>query len=225
VDPWKFNPYIPVKTIRQQLNIASEDFIISFIARHTFQKDPLSFIKAIPAICKEVPHAKFLMIGDGELKEACVQLASQLSISHKIIFQPFRNDVKELLDLTDIFVLPSLWEVTPLGLMEAMAMEKTCIATAIPGTTEALKDEYNGYLVDVHAPDQIASKVILLAKNAALRKQLGKNARHTILTHFDIDTLVKKNEQVYLKLTGIDTACPLLTPDLPVSSDYPLIAG
>jgi glycosyltransferase involved in cell wall biosynthesis len=225
IDARYFSPQIPDKNICQELGFTNQDLVISFIARLTYQKDPLSFIKSIPFVCKEVPAAKFLMVGDGELKEACIQLASQLSITDKITFLPFQKDVRALLQLTDIFILPSLWEVIPLGLLEAMAMEKSCIASNIPGTTEALIDHHNGLLVDLHAPEQIAKKVITLANAPALRKKLGKIARYTTLTHFDIQSLVNENEKIYLRLCGVPAGNDSLTPDLSVSLDNPFIAG
>jgi glycosyltransferase involved in cell wall biosynthesis len=225
IDTRFFNSHPSKTNIRQELGFTEQDLVISFIARLTYQKDPFSFIKAIPKVCKEVPSAKFLMVGEGELKQACIKLASQLNISEKITFLPFRNDVKELLQLTDIFVLPSLWEVIPLGLLEAMAMGKSCIATNIPGTTEALINSYNGFLVDPHAPEQIADNILRLANNITLRRKLGINARRTILSHFDVQSLVRENEQAYLKLSGIITDSALLTSDLPVAFDNPFVAS
>lgn len=225
IDTCHFNPQIPGKNLRHELGFESTDLVISLIARLTYQKDPLSFIKSIPAVCKEVPSAKFLMVGEGELKGACIHLASQLNITDKITFLPFRKDIKDLLQLSDIFVLPSLWEVIPLGLLEAMAMEKTCIATNIPGTNEALLNYHNGILVDVQRPDQIARKVVMLAYNPILRRKLGINARHTIGTHFDIKNLVKENEGAYLSLINHMPAPQLLTPDLAAPFNNPLVAG
>jgi glycosyltransferase involved in cell wall biosynthesis len=225
IDTLKFNPGVPVKNIRNELGFANNELVVSFIARLTFQKDPLSFIKAIPLVCQKVPFARFMIVGDGELKETCIKLAAQLHISDKIVFLPFRNDIQELLQLTDVFVLPSLWEVIPLGLLEAMSMEKSCIATSIAGTNEALTDNHNGFLVDVHAPEQIARKVIMLAYNPLLRRKLGRNARNTVTTQFDIQLLVRENEKVYLKLSGSVPDSALLTSDLSVALDNPLVTG
>jgi glycosyltransferase involved in cell wall biosynthesis len=140
------------------------------------------------------------MIGEGELKENCIRLAQTLAISDVLTFSGFRSDVKEVLQLTDVFVLPSLWEVIPLGLLEAMAMEKACIATGIPGTTEAITDGENGLLMDVQAPDQLADKMIQLLSDESLRRKLGKNARTLVTSRFDIRTLVEKNEALYQQL-------------------------
>jgi glycosyltransferase involved in cell wall biosynthesis len=225
IDTQYFNPQLPGKNLRHELGFTDTDLVVSFIARLTFQKDPFTFIRSIPAICKEVSAARFLMVGEGELKEQCLELASQLHVSDKITFLPFRKDVKDLLQLTDIFVLPSLWEVIPLGLLEAMAMEKCCIATNIPGTTEAITGYRNGILIDIRKPEQLAREAVMLAYNPMLRKKLGKNARQTVLTRFDIGHLVAENERVYSMLAGNAATPPLLTPDLATSFNNPFVAS
>jgi glycosyltransferase involved in cell wall biosynthesis len=102
-------------------------------------------------------------------------------------------------------------------------MEKSCIATNIPGTTEALIDYHNGLLIDVHSYEQLARKIILLAKNPTLRNKLGKNARFTVLSQFDMKILVKQNEEIYLQLRGVESS--LSASDLPVPLDNPFITG
>lgn len=202
IDTALFNPDLPVKNIKSELGFLPGDFIVSFIARLTFQKDPLTFIRAIPQVMKRIPHAKFLMVGDGELKQECLQLAHKLQVQTYLTFTPFRNDIKELLYITDIFVLPSLWEVIPLGLLEAMAMEKCCIATDIPGTNEAIMHRQNGFLIPVNAPSQLADSIIELYLDKELRFILQNNARKTVVSRFDIHTLVQKNQALYLKIIG-----------------------
>lgn len=203
VDTSFFNPALPLKNTRSEFGFSSRNFVISFIARLTFQKDPFTFIKAIPQVITHIPYARFLIAGDGEIKEACLQLAQHLQVQQYIVFTPFRNDVRELLHLTDIFVLPSLWEVIPLGLLEAMAMEKCCIATNIPGTNEAIVHQRNGLLIPLQSPPSLAEKIIELAQDKQLRATLQKNARKTAVAQFDIYTLVRQNEELYLKITGV----------------------
>jgi glycosyltransferase involved in cell wall biosynthesis len=75
-----------------------------------------------------VPHAKLLMVGDGEQKEEAIRLIQKLGIQDKVILQPFRQDIPDVLAAVDIFVLPSLWEAFPIALLEAMSMGKAVLA-------------------------------------------------------------------------------------------------
>ena len=207
IDTNKYDPNLEIKDIRNEFGFGDNEFIISSIARLTFQKDPLTFIKAIPLVCDKIKNAKFLMVGDGELKDDILSLTNELNVTDKIVFSPFRSDIKELLKLTDVFVLPSLWEVVPLGLLEAMSMEKACIATDIDGTNEAIKDNVNGLCMEPHSYEQLSAKIIMLAEDEVLRKRLGENARKTVKEKFDLKELVRKNELIYEELYNGQDSC------------------
>ncbi|CAF4827126.1 unnamed protein product [Rotaria sp. Silwood1] len=192
-----YNPDNDVQNIRQELGYSENDVIVLFIARLTYQKDPLTFINAAKIVLDKVPDAKIMIIGEGELRKDCSELSSILKIKDKIKFLPFRKDVKNILYSTDIYVLPSLWEVVPLALLEAMAMKKACIATNIKGTNEALKDGFNGLMFGTGNFVELADKIITLINNKETRIKFGETARETVVRQFDLKKLVKENEQVY----------------------------
>lgn len=192
-----YNPERDVENIREELGFSENDIIILFIARLTYQKDPLTFVNAAKIVLDKIPDAKFLIIGEGELRKDCTDLSRTLGIENKIKFLPFRQDVKNVLYSTDIYVLPSLWEVVPLALLEAMAMKKACIATNIKGTNEALKDGYNGLMFGTGNFVELADKIIALINDKELRSKLGNKARETVVREFDLKKLVSENEQVY----------------------------
>lgn len=197
IDTDLYNPNKDVKNIREELGFEDGDVIVLFIARFTYQKDPLTFINAAKIVLDKIPAAKILMIGEGELRKDCSELSRTLNIHDKIKFLPFRQDVKNILYSTDIFVLPSLWEVVPLALLEAMAMKKACVATNIKGTNEALKDNFNGYMFGMGNFVELADKIISLINDKEQRIKLGEEARKTVVRQFDLKKLVKENEQVY----------------------------
>ena len=192
-----YNPEGDVENIREELGFTENDVIVLFIARLTYQKDPLTFVNAAKIVLDKIPDANFLIVGEGELRKDCVDLSKTLGIENKIKFMPFRKDVKNVLYSTDIYVLPSLWEVVPLALLEAMAMKKACIATNIKGTNEALKDGYNGLMFGTGNFVELADKIIALINDKELRTKLGNTARETVVREFDLKKLVSENEQVY----------------------------
>lgn len=192
-----YDPNSDAKNLREEFGFSTNDVIILFIARLTYQKDPLTFVNAAKIVLDKIPDAKFLIIGEGELRKDCTDLSTTLGIYGKIKFLPFRQDVKNVLFSTDIYVLPSLWEVVPLALLEAMSMKKACIATNIKGTNEALKDGYNGLMFGPGNFVELADKIIDLIKDKDLRLKLGNNARETVVKQFDLKKLVSENEQVY----------------------------
>jgi N,N'-diacetylbacillosaminyl-diphospho-undecaprenol alpha-1,3-N-acetylgalactosaminyltransferase len=110
-----------------------------------------------------------------------------------------RIRVKKLLGDSDIFILSSLIEVLPIAALEAMAMSLPCILTDVGGCSEIIKDGYNGYLVRPEDPHAIADKLLYLSKNNNLLKQMGENARKTVLEKFDLRGCVGKYMAVFDK--------------------------
>jgi glycosyltransferase involved in cell wall biosynthesis len=203
IDTTKFTPDSATKNLREEYGIGSDKVVVTFLARMTYQKDPLTFVKAIALAVKENPNIVGLMIGDGEMKKEVLDLAKSLEVGDKLKFGPFRTDVQNVHASSDIFILPSLWEVVPLALLEAMAMEKACIATDIPGTTEALYGGKNGLLFAPHDEKQLAERILTLAADDIMRRIYGQAARKTVVEHFDLAKLVSENEAVYEEMAGI----------------------
>ena len=145
-----------------------DDIIVLFIARFTSHKQPLTLIKAFAKALPQLPEIKLLMVGEGDQKETALQLVNELNIKDKIKFLPFRQDVPNLLAAADIFVLPSLWEGLPIGLLEAMSMGKAIIATEVDGTMEIVKNEENGLLITVaNLESELASAILRMGKDSS----------------------------------------------------------
>ena len=140
------------------------------------------------------------MVGDGEQKEKAIELI-ELGLQDKVNLQPFRQDVPELLASSDIFVLPSLWEAFPIALLEAMSMGKAVIGTNVDGTPEIIENRKNGILINVERIEQeLKTALIELCLNSDLRKTLEKNAVDSIYNKYNVETLARKNEEIYSQL-------------------------
>ena len=141
------------------------------------------------------------MVGDGEEKKDAIDLIEKFRLNEKVILQPFRQDVPDLLANVDIFVLPSLWEAFPIALLEAMSMGKAVIATNVDGTPEIIENNSNGLLISPHNLEkELTEAMTLLCTNAALRKKLQQKAIESIYNKYNAETLARKNEEVYRQL-------------------------
>jgi len=179
--------------------IASEKYV-GMIARLWEQKAPEYFIAAIPEILKEVPDAKFLVIGDGPLKSDLLQLSKKLQVDKSVRFLGWRQDVPSLLKRMDVYVLPSLWEGLPISILEAMCAGKPVVATNIKGNNELVMDGDTGFLVEPKNAAQISAAVVKLLKNRKLAEKMGQSGRKRVESHFDIKETVRQTENLYLRL-------------------------
>ncbi len=206
VDVQRFDYRISGEGIRKEVGIEPSGILVSFIARFTWQKQPLALIRAFEKAVKTNPNLKLLMVGEGEEREKAIQLVRERNLDKQIIMLPFRKDVPELLAATDIFVLPSLWEGLPMALLEAMAMGRAIIASCVDGTAEVIRNNENGILIDTENLEQNLSEAIVrLAENEHLRKTLSSNALKRIQQHYNVQTMTQTNEGIYRELYNEDT--------------------
>lgn len=203
IDQRRFDPNRSFNNIRQELGIADNAVLVLFVARFIHQKQPLKLIEAFAKALPQHPQLQLLMVGDGDQKPTALQLVRELGIEDKVIFQPFRQDVPDVLAAADIFVLPSLWEGLPIGLLEAMAMGKAIIGTQVDGTSEVIRHEHNGLLISTDALESnLAAALGVLAEDGALRAKLGAAAQATISSTYSASNMTREIEAIYLKLLG-----------------------
>jgi glycosyltransferase involved in cell wall biosynthesis len=208
IDLEKFNPRKNFGDIKKELNIAADETLVGYIARVTIQKDPITLIKSVAEVLKKTSKIKFLIVGNGDLKDSSIELAKKLKVDSHIIFQDFRQDTPNVLSGIDIYCLPSLWEGLPIGLLEAMAMEKAIVATPVDGTREVVKNGFSGILVQQQSPIELANAIIHFHNNKDIIQLYGKNARESIEKRFEVRRMVNEVEEIYstlLKNQSINT--------------------
>lgn len=199
IDQVKFDPSRPFKDVRAELGIGKDELLILFIARFTSHKQPMVLLRSFARLASENTGMRLLMVGEGDQKQEALQFAAQAGLGDRVIFLPFRSDVPDVLAAADIFVLPSLWEGLPIGLLEAMAMGKAVIASNVDGSKEVVKHEVNGLLIETDGlEDHLTAALKRLAADAALRKELGARAIQTVNERFNAAVMTRSIEDIYI---------------------------
>ncbi|HMI60480.1 MAG TPA: glycosyltransferase, partial [Puia sp.] len=197
IDRDKFDPARIFPDVRKELGIPRDAVLVLFIARFTSHKQPLSLIEAFRRAMPDLPNMYLLLVGEGDQKAEAVRIVGESGLQDKIRFQPFRQDVPDILAAADIFVLPSLWEGLPIGLLEAMAMGKAVIATDVDGTKEVVQNDQNGLLVKAGDVPALAKSLLFMGGNESRRKEFGRKARETVRLKFDAAAMTREIEEVY----------------------------
>jgi glycosyltransferase involved in cell wall biosynthesis len=123
--------------LRQMLNIPPDDLVVGHVGRFTSEKNHLFLLDIFKHVLEKQPNSCLLLIGDGPLRHECMRKAASMGIDRKVVFSGIRDDVEKLmLQVMDIFMLPSLYEGLPLVLLEAQAAGLPCILSE-PVTEEA----------------------------------------------------------------------------------------
>ncbi len=197
IDLAQFNPDGTEPIPADLVGIEKSNGIVGMVARLWEQKAPQDFIRSIPVVVKAIPNAKFLVIGDGHLKERLVKLSQELNIRDHVLFLGWRQDVKALLKILDVFVLTSLWEGLSVSILEAMASGKPVVATHIKGNNELVIDGETGFLVPAKNPQQVGERVLTLLMNRTLAQKMGLKGYQRVRENFSIENTVAKINQVY----------------------------
>jgi glycosyltransferase involved in cell wall biosynthesis len=189
--------------LRQALAPAGAAPLVLAVARLDPQKGLDTLLRAAAAF----PAAYVAVAGDGPEREPLEREAERLGISARVRFLGSRNDVPALLAASDAFVLPSLFEGTPLALLEAMAAGRPIVASAIPGVDELVADGETALLVPPGDADALANALRRVAGDAELRQRLGAAARARADEMFSVEASTARVEALYRTLLeGSETA-------------------
>jgi N,N'-diacetylbacillosaminyl-diphospho-undecaprenol alpha-1,3-N-acetylgalactosaminyltransferase len=187
--------FVCVKTnLKEELEIEKDKIVVLMIARVLKDKGVLEYIE-MAKILKE--KAEFLYVGGMDEGNK----NSFLPDFENIKYLGFRSDVKELISISDIMVLPSYREGTPRTLLEAASMSKPIVTTNAVGCKEVVDEGINGFLVPIKDSKELAKKVEILIEDENLREEFGKNSRKKAVNEFDIKIVVNKYIEIYDKLS------------------------
>jgi glycosyltransferase involved in cell wall biosynthesis len=193
----KFENVGATDSLRRELDPSGDAILIGATGRLMPQKGFVYLVKAMPAILAACPQARFVFVGDGPLEQALKSLADDLHVSESCLFLGFREDVPKLLNVFDIFALPSLWEGLSISLLEAMAAGKPVVTTNIKGNREVIDHGTDGLLVSPANPEALADAVIELVHDKARAETLGQRARQKIKTSFSEEAMVSHTLELY----------------------------
>lgn len=171
-----------VKKVKKEILLKKNEIVITTIGRLIEHKGIYEFAKAAKIIRNKYPKAKFVIVGATDLDNPTKIPDNQLEEikNQGIIILKDRTDVREILFLTDIFVLATYMEAVPQVILEAMSMELPIVATDVSGCNERVIDGKNGYLAKVKNPISLAIKIEKMLKNKNLIKKMGQYSRRLI---------------------------------------------
>jgi len=195
IDLSRFDPELVTDTANQNRKgfcLSPDAPVISFIGRMVEEKGILDLMEAFCIVNQEIPEATLLLIGDTLesdrdqlVKQKISRIISENQLADKVFFCGFRDDIPELLSISNIFVLPSYREGMPRSIIEAMAMGKPVVATKIRGCREEVVNGKTGLLVPVASPEILAKAIITILLDYELAQKMGRCARERALEEFD----------------------------------------
>ncbi len=186
---------------RRELGLAPGPLIVAVSRLHR-QKGLVSLVRAAALVLTLQPEAQFVVVGGGPLRNVLEKEARRWGLGGGFRLLGEREDAREILALGDIFVLPSLWEGLPYVLVEAAALGKPIVATAIDGVTEVIQDGKTGLLVPPANPERLAEALARFLLDGGLAARLGREAQASIPPNFRLERMIRQHQSLYHRLLG-----------------------
>lgn len=175
----------------------NEHPVIGVVGRLEPQKGHSVFLEAAARVTAEAPAARFVVIGDGSLRPTLEAQRDRLGLTGCVAFAGVLQDVPAALAALDVVAFPSLWEGLPVALLEAMAMERPIVATAVGGMVGVLRDGVTGLLVAPGEHDELARGLLQVLHDPALARRLGTQARDFVREHHSMQTMHRRILDLY----------------------------
>ena len=173
---------------------------IGFVGRLSPEKAPEAFVRAALLLRDRLPHAHFVIYGDGPLRPAVQALLARYQLESRVEMAGVREDMPAIYRGLDVLVSTSNSEAMPLAVMEAMASGLPVVATRVGGVPDLIAHGSTGWLVEAGNIDGMASSIAQLCENPAERQRMGAAGRARMVAGFDLRNSVAATSDLLLRL-------------------------
>jgi glycosyltransferase involved in cell wall biosynthesis len=191
----------PFKDAAPSLRGDGEDIpMVGFVGRLSKEKGADVFLRVASRVVAEIPHAKFVIVGDGPEREELKALINQLGIRRSVSLVGRRNDMPSVYASFDLMILSSHDEGLPMAILEGMASRLPWIATAVGDVPQVIQHGNSGVLVPPGDVDALAANVIALLGDSPERRRLGDAARRRVEEVFSAERMTATYLDVYRRV-------------------------
>jgi glycosyltransferase involved in cell wall biosynthesis len=179
--------------LRSELGLGSDDQVVLMVGRMLRHKGVLEFVEAARRVRVACPEAVFVLVGPSDEGNPARIPSGEIRVwetTGLVRYLGTREDVRELMAIADVVVLPTYREGLPRVLIEAAAMGRPIVATDIPGCREVVWSGVNGFLVPVRDAVALAEAIEALLKNPKLRAEFGAASRRLAEERFSDQRVV-----------------------------------
>jgi len=170
-------------------------------------------IEAAHLVVQQLPDVRFVILGEGELREHLERLVHEHHLEKHVLLPGFRVDVLGCIKGCDLFVMSSVTEGLGTSLLDAMACSKAIVATKAGGIPEVVDDNVTGILVEPRDHHGLAAAIVKLIKDEQGRQRMATAGFERVSARFTVERMVDETAKVYARVAGrphaADTARPV----------------
>jgi glycosyltransferase involved in cell wall biosynthesis len=174
--------------------------VVGNVAALVPHKGQRYLIEAAHLVVQEVPDARFIVLGEGELREHLEKQVHEHHLEKHVLLPGFRTDVLGCIKGFDLFVMSSVTEGLGTSLLDAMACGRPIVATRAGGIPEIVEDGINGTLVPPRDAATLAAAIVRALKDEGWRRRMGEAGLARVRERFTVDRMVSETAAVYRRL-------------------------
>jgi len=190
---------VNVEEKRESLGISTRGLVVGTVGWLLPIKGPMHLLNAMESVWQDYPETTPVFVGKGDLEEELRAKALQMGVSDRVKFLGWRDDIPELMQILDVFVLPSLNEGMGRVLAEAMAAGKPVIASHVGGIPDLVKPGQNGFLVEPGDVTGLSRAITRLLSDKKIRDEMGRKGRE-MCQDFSVEKMIEKIDVLYASL-------------------------
>jgi len=191
-----------IDELRVELGLDGK-FVISTFARLHEEKGHRYLVEAIDSVREKVKGLRVLFVGEGPERRKLEELIQRYKLQDIILITGWRQDVLNLMQLSDIVVQPTLQEAFSQVMCEAMILGKPLVMSNVSGAVDLIENGKSGMIVDKGNPDKLAEAILKLYDDPILSNEMGKNANDRIKKLLPINEVIKQYEISFLKASNV----------------------
>jgi glycosyltransferase involved in cell wall biosynthesis len=184
--------------VKRRYAMGPLDPMVLFVGRMVVQKGPDILVRTMPAVLRHYPHAKYVFVGDGHMKNEVCAIANHLGVAHALRMLGDRRgrELHDLFKASDVVAVPSRNEPFGIVILEGWSAHKPVVSTKRGGPAEFVWHGVNGLQVD-DTPDSVAWGLGTLLADHDRCRWMGRNGRAAVDAAFSWDSIAEQTEQVY----------------------------
>jgi glycosyltransferase involved in cell wall biosynthesis len=202
IDPRPFQTALDPATrhaLRAEFGAGPDDYLVGTVACFKPQKAPEDFVAVAKQVCEVVPEARFVFIGDGELRQRIESLIEQSGLHNRLHLAGWRRDISTVMKAFDAFLLTSHWEGLPRVLLEARTIGLPVVATKVGGVEEVITHDRHGWLSDAGDIDSLSAQLIRVWQHRDSQPHGRSQSIEALPKEFHLKEMVKQYESLYDK--------------------------
>ena len=198
VSYWRYDGWLDPADVKRMYGIGPMDPTILFTGRMVYQKGPDLLVEAIPYILNYYPNAKFVFVGDGNMKPGMEAKARDMGVDHATRFLGYKNgwQLVDLYKACDCVCVPSRNEPFGIVLLEAWSAGKPVVACNNGGPSEIIWHDVNGLKIFAN-PESVAWGLGTIFADFDYARWMGRNGRVAVESVFSWDTVAEEVASVY----------------------------